>query len=127
MVDSSRVVERYIDEVLSGDGPSELDVLVANAVLRQKVAALRSAFPDLRVTVQQLAGHGDMIAVHATATGTHRGLFQGIPPHGRRWSGTCTGIYRVVDGQIADFWENWDLLSILEQLGGVKRSAGASA
>jgi predicted ester cyclase len=121
------VVERYMSEVLSGDGPATLDELVANAVLRQRVTALRSAFPDLLVTMKQLARQGEIVAVHATASGTHRGLFQGVPPRGRRWSGTCTGMYRIVDGQIVDFWENWDLLAILEQLGGVRRSAGSSA
>jgi len=126
-VDSAVVVERYMGEVLSGDGPATLDEIVSNAVLQQRVTAFKSAFPDLRVTMKQLACQGELVAVHATATGTHQGLFHGVPPRGRRWSGTCTAMYRIVDGQIVDFWENWDLLAILEQLGGVKRAAGASA
>jgi predicted ester cyclase len=126
-IDCAAVIERYVGEVLSGDGPATLDGLVSNAVLRQRVSAFRSAFPDLRVTTKKLACQGDLIAVHATATGTHLGMFQGVPPRGRRWTGTCTAMYRVVDGQIVDFWENWDVLAILEQLGGVKRTAGASA
>jgi predicted ester cyclase len=126
-VDCAVLIARYMTEVLSGDGPATLNDLVSNSVLRQRVSAFRSAFPDLRVTMKKLAWQGDLIAVHATATGTHLGMFHGVPPRGRRWSGTCTAIYRIVDGQIVDFWENWDLLAILEQLGGVKRAAGASA
>lgn len=121
------VVERYIGEVLSGAGPAELDDLVSNAVLLQRAAAFRAAFPDVQVTVKQLVGDADLVAVHATASGTHLGFFQGVPPSGRRWSASYTAMYRVVDGLIVDFWENWDVLAILEQLGGVKRAAGASA
>jgi len=125
--DAAEGVERFLLEVLNADGAAGLDEVVRNAVLRQKVIALRTAFPDLRAEVTQIVRDGDMVAVHATATGTHRGVFQGVPPTGRRWSSSFTAVYRIADGGIVDFWETWDLLGILEQLGGVRRVAGASA
>jgi predicted ester cyclase len=67
------------------------------------------------------------VAVHLTARGTHRGIFQGIPATGRSWAASCSALYRIEDGRIVDCWENWDLLGILEQLGGVRRPATASA
>ena len=121
------VVERYVREVLNGDGPGTSDELISNEMLRQKVDGFRSAFPDLRVVTHQVLVDGDFVGVSATGRGTHHGIFQGVPPTGRSWTATCTALYRVVDGRIADFWINWDLLSILEQVGGVQRSVNASA
>lgn len=121
------VVDRFMREVVSGMGPANSDDLVNNDVLRQRVAALRTAFPDLRLTVDQLFGMDDLVAVHATASGTHRGTFHGVPPTGRRWNSTYTAILRITEGRIADFWDSWDLLAILEQLGAVKRVEGVSA
>lgn len=121
------VVERYLREVLSGAGPASIEELVDNGVLGDKVRSFRSAFPDLTVTPRQMVTDGDVVAVHASASGTHRKVFQGLPATGRRWSASCTALYRIEDGRIVDFWVTWDLLSIMEQLGGVKRSPGASA
>lgn len=121
------VVGRYLDEVLSGGRPSALDGLVAAADLRQRAASLRRAFPDLTVTVRRVIEEGEMVGVHVTGRGTHLGVFQGVPPTGRTWSAGCTALYRVVDGQIVDAWVTWDLLAILEQLGGIARAPIASA
>ena len=125
--DARTIVERYVREILSGNGPATAEDLISNDTLRQKDYAFRSAFPDLRVISQQLIVDDDLVGLSATGRGTHRGIFQGVPPTGRRWSATCTAIYRVADGRIADFWINWDLLSIMEQLGAVRRPPGASA
>jgi steroid delta-isomerase-like uncharacterized protein len=100
---------------------------VENEVLRQRTDAMRAAFPDLSLTIRQLIVDDELVAVHATASGTHRGTFHGVPATGRQWSAGYTAILHIVDGRIADFWETWDLLAILEQLGAVRRVEGASA
>lgn len=124
---SLAVVERYVREVLNGEGPATLDELISNGLYRQRVGAFRAAFPDLRVVTHEMLALDDLVAIHASATGTHRGFYEGLPPTGRRWRATCTALYRVAGGQIAELWDTWDRLSILEQLGGVERAAGASA
>jgi len=121
------VIESYLTLVLNCEDPAVLERLIANSVLRQRVSALHRAFPDLRVVAQQLVADGDLVAVHATAGGTHLGIYEGVPPTGRRWTATFTGIYRVFDGSIVDFWETWDGLAILEQIKALSRVAGASA
>lgn len=121
------VVLRYVQEVLSGQGPATSRDLVSNETFRQRVETFRSAFPDLVVIPHVVVSNGEYVAVHASGRGTHRGIFQGVPPTGRTWSATCSALYRVENGRIADFWVNWDLLTILEQLGAIQRSAGASA
>lgn len=121
------VVERFLDEVVNGARPESARDLVHSEPLRQRVAALRSAFPDLRVSVDRVVAEGRYVAVHVNGSGTHAGSFQGAPATGRFWSSTCTAIYEVDERGIVDFWMNWDMLDILEQLRVVRRAADASA
>jgi predicted ester cyclase len=121
------VVRRYLDAVLDGGDPRALEDVVSDEGLRSRVAVFRAAFPDLSITTDLLVVDGDLVAVHLIGRATHQGTFQGIPPTGRSWTAACTAIYRVEEGRINDFWINWDLLAILEQIGGVTRVANASA
>ncbi len=116
--ESRQVVQRY----LAGD-----DELLATETLRQRAAAFRSAFPDTRVTAEHALADGDLVAVHLTGRGTHLGTFQGCPPTGREWTATCTAIYRVEAGRIAEAWVNWDWLAVMEQLDCVRRVETVSA
>ena len=125
--DARSVVERYLHEVLNGHGPASSQELISSETFRQRVEMFRRSFPDLVVTPQVMVANGDYVAVHLTGRATHRGIFQGVPATGRSWSATCSAVYRVEDGRIADFWVNWDVLAILEQLGAVERAAAVSA
>jgi steroid delta-isomerase-like uncharacterized protein len=120
-----RVVERYLAEVLGGDRSA--DELVSGAELRQRVDALRRAFPDLEIETIALLGEDDLVAGHLVGRGTHLGVYQGVPPTGHTWEARCTAVYRVEDGRIADAWVTWDQLSLLEQLGAVERVQTVSA
>jgi predicted ester cyclase len=119
-------VERLVDEVLNGHDLASLDELVADETLKQRVRLFLEAFPDLRVAPNLVVAEGELDAVNLTGRGTHEGTFQGVPPTGRRWAATCGAFYRVEDGRIVDAWVNWDELTILEQLGGVRRAETAS-
>jgi len=121
------VVQRYLAEVLVGGDPTATDSLIASDPFRQRVLAFRRAFPDLAVDTVLLISEGDLIAVRATGRGTHLGPFQGIAPTRRSWTATCSSFYRVEAGAIVEAWVNWDLLAILEQIGGVHRLEPASA
>ena len=43
------------------------------------VAAIREAFPDLRLTLEDILGERDKVAFRYTMEGTHRGDFMGMP------------------------------------------------
>ena len=125
--DSRAVVERYLREVLGGSGPATSEELISNAVLRQRADIFRAAFPDLLVRPHLIVVDGEYVAVHLSGRATHRGLFQGVPATGRTWTASCSALFRVLHGQIADFWINWDQLAILEQLGAHSRPLGSCA
>ncbi len=50
--------------------------------------ALRDAFPDLQMDVEDLIADGDKTVARVVTRGTHRGTFMGIPPTGR--AATCS-------------------------------------
>lgn len=122
-----RVVERYLREILEGAGPATLEDLVSNATLRQQTNALRRSFGALEVTPHLVVATGEYAAVHFSARGTHRGLYQGVRPTGNAWTASCSALFRIEAGRISDFWVTWDALSILEQVGGLRRGPEASA
>jgi predicted ester cyclase len=121
------VVERFLVEVLGGTGPASPAELVADERTRARTAALRAAFPDLRLEIVAILSEGSLAAGHFVGRGTHVGVFQGVPPTGRSWEAPCTAVFRVEAGRIADAWMTWDQLSLLDQLGALKRADTVSA
>jgi steroid delta-isomerase-like uncharacterized protein len=121
------VVERYLAEVLNGEGQARPEELLSSQALQQRIIWLRSAFPDLQVTTHTLVVEGDLVAADLTGRGTHQGLFQGVPATGRGWQADCIAVYRVQDGRIAEAWVQWDQLALMEQLGAIVRAPTVSA
>lgn len=119
------VVARCLTDVLAGSGSPE--ELISDESFRQRVAGFKNAFPDLAVTTHVLLAEGELVASHFSGSGTHSGFFHGVPPTGKRWEARATAVFRVEDGRIADAWVNWDLLALMEQLGGVERAPTVSA
>ncbi|HEX6506061.1 MAG TPA: ester cyclase [Chloroflexota bacterium] len=81
------------------------------------IASIRTAFPDLRVEIEDMVAEGDRVAARVTHRGTHGGSFLGVPPTGRLVTYEGTVIFRIADGRIADRWGTVDLFGILLQLG----------
>ncbi len=86
--------------------------------MRIAVAEYRAAFPDLRVTVDDLVTEGDKVvsSIHASRAHT-RGPFLGIPPTGRAVTAAGVAIDRVANGKVAESWVSLDALNLLRQLG----------
>jgi steroid delta-isomerase-like uncharacterized protein len=84
---------------------------------RQQVAAFRAAFPDLRVTIEDVLTDGDRFASRTTVTGTHTGDLMGMPGTGKRISVEAVDIGRVHDGQAAERWGGLNMYALLTQLG----------
>ncbi len=84
---------------------------------KQFAMAYRSAFPDLRYTVEDAIDAGDKIVYRLTASGTMKGDFLGMPATGTRASWTEIHIGRVANGQLVEHWGLVDQLGMLVQLG----------
>jgi steroid delta-isomerase-like uncharacterized protein len=108
------------DEIYAADyvghDPSNPEDVRGLEAAKQAAADYRQAFPDLRVTVEDLKAEGDRVAAHLRFRGTHLGELNGIAPTGRRVD--CTGIVisRIEEGKIAEDWANFDDLGMMQQL-----------
>ena len=119
------VVRRYYDAAWSGGDLSVVDDLVSPGYRpggpegeKQLIAGARSAFPDLRYTLEDvLAAEGDTVVVRWTAQGTHRGRFRGIAPSGAEVSWSGITIYRLAAGRLISGWSRSQQLGLLQQLG----------
>ena len=87
--------------------------------LKGIVSLLRSAFPDLQVTIDEMVAEGDMVAAHTTWTGTQRGNFQGIPPTGKHVKWGSVDIVHVRGGQFVSHYGLQDGLGLLQQVSGI--------
>ena len=78
--------------------------------------ALRAAFPDLHVRIEDMLAEGDRVVTRQTFSGTHRGEWLGVPATGRTVSWAVIDIVRLADGRLVDHWAVADLHGLLGQL-----------
>jgi predicted ester cyclase len=75
---------------------------------QEAVHTEKKAFPDLRISVQQVVAEGDKVAVLWTFQGTHTGSgYEGLPPTGTRVEIRGITIWRIVDGRIVEEWSSF--------------------
>ena len=98
--------QRGADKVIRG--PKEFDKFVRE---------IRGAFPDIKVTVEDIFGADDKVVMRWSAIMTHTGDALGMPATGRTVRSRGITIAKIVDGQIVEGWDNWDQLGMLEQIG----------
>jgi predicted ester cyclase len=82
---------------------------------------LRTAFPDLRYTIEEVIVEGETIAARWTARGTHQGMLQ-VPMGSIQATGqpvTLQGITmgRVIGGKAGESWVIMDQFGLLRQIG----------
>ncbi len=62
------------------------------------------AFPDLRLTIEDMVAESDRVVTHLTGRGTHTGEFRGVPPSSKEVGIRVIVISRLRDGQIVEEW-----------------------
>lgn len=75
------------------------------------------AFPDIHLTIDEIIAEGDKVVLRLTLTGTHRGIWRGIPGTGNAVQWQATDIYTVAKGKLASLVRGADSLDLLRQLG----------
>ena len=85
--------------------------------VKGSIQILRTAFPDLHLTFEDIIAEGDMVWVRLSAGGTHAGVFMGLPGTGRQIELTVIDILRVVDGRLVEHWGVADRFSVAQQIG----------
>lgn len=85
--------------------------------VKQFYTELREAFPDIHFTIESQIAEADKVVTQWTARGTHKGVFRGIQPTGRKFTMSSIDIDRLVDGKVVECWPSMDELGLLRQLG----------
>jgi predicted ester cyclase len=129
--ENKRIVRRYQD-IYTDNDLEALGEVLAKDVLTPRIMAgiptgiegakaahriMLAGFPDYQTRIDDLFAEGDKAAARITMSGTHTGLFMGIPPTGRQVSFTGIYIVRIAHGKIAEHWGEEDGVSLLQQLG----------
>jgi steroid delta-isomerase-like uncharacterized protein len=88
------------------------------------IGMMRSGFPDIQWTLEEMIAEGDRVAARFTMRGTHRGSFFGVPPSGRSIEVQAMNFYRLSGGQLVEERGQPDLLGLLQQIGALPTNEG---
>ncbi len=111
----SILVPSFWDHGNPPDGPKGLEGL------KQFLSMLASAFPDIRVDIEEMLAEGDLVAVRIKVSGTHKGTLLGkFPASGKHAVWTGMDFLKLKDGKITERWSVRDLLGLMQQIGVVK-------
>jgi predicted ester cyclase len=72
--------------------------------IKRYVTAYRTAFPDIRLTVEDQLAEDAKVATRWTARGTHLGEFLGLAPTGDEVTVSGIEFDRIIDGRIDEAW-----------------------
>lgn len=142
MIEANKEVSRRVVEEIFNHGKLEVaDELIApNFVgydpalpeplrgpegLKQQAEGYRSAFSDMRLTIDDIVAEDDRVVTRWTARGTHDGELFGMAATGKEATVTGITIDRIADGQVVESWNAWDALGLMQQLGAVPSMAEA--
>ena len=133
--ENKAIVRRVNDEVWSGGHLDVIDELIADDFVatvvgapeqirgpqgfREFVVTYRTAFPDLRITVDEQFAEGETVVTRWTATGTNEGELMGMPATGKQATTAGININRISGGKLVEGWGLFDQLGLLQQIGAV--------
>ena len=127
-----KVVMQRLYDAFNGGDQHALDAVVADAFvehedtpgippgkvgLKQFVAMLHKAFPDVVFKVADIASEADKVWARVVVTGTQRGEYFGIPATGRAIHIEVFDICRIAGSQITEHWGLSDQMGMMRQLG----------
>ena len=133
---NKKVVQRFIEECWNQGNLNKASELLVDQVrfhdpvfpglnpgiqnIKNHIELCRRAFPDLKFAIDDTIAERDEVVVHWTAAGTQKGAFLGMPATNRKVSLEGTSIYRLKDSKITEEHANWNLATMMAQLGVVE-------
>ena len=130
---NKEIARRYYEECWNQGKVDRLDQLVAKDCryhdpvfpslapgidsLKRHIGLCRNAFPDLRFSLDDMIAERDEVVVHWTAKGTQEGSFLGVSATRKNATVGGTSIYRIKNQKMVEQFVDWNVLTLLEQLG----------
>src|SRR5918999_6072987 len=108
---AEEIFDRYIAHQPDGStlerGPEDV---------KRFIGEFRSAFPDLRISIDEQIAEGDKVVNRVTFRGTHQREFRGMAPTGREIEVNGITIFRFSpEGKVVESWDSYDQLRMMRQ------------
>jgi predicted ester cyclase len=87
------------------------------AGFKQVMGMFLTAFPDMRITLEDVFAEGNTVGSRGYFTGTHQGEFMGIPATNKPVKVTYIDLWRIENGLSVENWVQMDMLGLMQQLG----------
>ncbi len=132
-------LHRFVKEVWNGGRLDLIDELVGpgyrshvvharrvnnRGELKRWVSDVRTPFPDIRFTIEDLLADDDKTILRWTSEASHDGEFLVVSGTGKRVVCRGISISRFVGGKVAEEWGEWDALRFKEQIGEAAKPSG---
>lgn len=72
---------------------------------------------DLHWVIEAMHVDGAHVTTRLTVTGTHQEEYAGLEPTGESFEISAATVCRVEDGNVAEWWGEWDFAGLLDQTG----------
>ena len=137
--ENKAIVRRFTNEVLNMENIDLADELITPdfvaytpsnqyqghaytaQALKEGMVRVHSGYANLQYTIEDMIAEGDKVVACATARGIHEGdvmtRLGKASATGKEITYAIMFIYRLADGKIVDFWEYYDDVARLQQLG----------
>jgi len=131
-MDHAATMRRMYDLLNAGDVDGFGDLLAGDFVEHEELPGLEpgkegvkaffrmyiAAFPDLRMSAEDVLASGDKVVARARVTGTHQAEFMDIPGTGKSIEVQLIDIIRFGDDGLAhEHWGVFDVMRMMQQLG----------
>ena len=110
--------ESYVNHQMSAAAPAPAPGTTPKHGTVSFFAGRLKGIPDLSVAIEAMVAGEDKVAASFVYTGTHQGVYLGVPPTGKMLRFTSCDIFRVSDGLIIEHWGMGDIAGILAQMKG---------
>ena len=125
------IARRFIEEVFQRADEEAVDELVADDfrphnwstsdrgpdAVKKAIGRANKGLEDVRMTIEDVFGEDDRVAVRLTSTARQTGEFMSLPPSGKTYEIEEIHVFRIADGKIAEHWHQGDFMGLFRQLG----------
>jgi pSer/pThr/pTyr-binding forkhead associated (FHA) protein/ketosteroid isomerase-like protein len=113
------ITQELVHPDFTAHGAGGQDIKQGPNGVADMVRTWHTAFPDGKMTMDDIITEGEFSVIRMTFRGTHTGDFYGNPPSGNKVEVTSIGIDRVVDGKITEGWGELNMLGLMQQIGAI--------
>jgi predicted ester cyclase len=111
-----QTIYELMDENAIGIGQDPNGAIHGPAGFESLFSGMRGAFPDLKITLEDIFGSGDKVAVRRSAAMTHTDNHLGLPASNKPVRTAGISIARIENGKIREGRDNWDQFAMMQQI-----------